>query len=158
MFIIPQSPAFNTRIVLSNWAMSPVWTVRRDCTISTYLVLMNVSYIHSFATSAYPRVPAGIDRAAMAGSEALALFTCLCAPALAFRLLLQSKQIPLLEFATRPPLGAGIRLGLAQRERVRSPRSASDDVIFDVRNVGQMWMTTKLKETVAQAITWLTST
>lgn len=82
----------------------------------------------------------------MVGSEARALFTCLCAPLPILKLLLQSKHIPLLDSAIRPPLGAGIRLGLAQRERVRNPRSASDDVMFDVRNAGWTWKPMKLEE------------
>lgn len=94
----------------------------------------------------------------MAASEVLVLFTWLCAPAPTFKLLLQSKHISLLDSAIKPPLGAGIRLGLAQRERVRNPRSASDDVIFDVRNVGRSLVQEKLKKTIGRTITCLTRT
>lgn len=113
-----------------------------------------MSNIHSAATSAYPLLVAGTDRAATVGSEARALLTCLCAPSLIIKLFLQSKQIPLLESDTSPPLAAGIRLGLACRERVRNPRSASDDVMFDVRDTGQVWMPMKLERTVLGATTY----
>lgn len=54
VFIIPQPPAFNTRIVLGNRAMCLIGIVRRDCTISTYFGFLNMRNIHSVAASAYP--------------------------------------------------------------------------------------------------------
>jgi hypothetical protein len=100
--------------------------------VSMSFAVLCTSYIHSFATCAYPLVAMGTDRAtAPIGARALTVWPRALLPAL--MLILQSRHIVLLESATKPRPLAGIRLGVAWRERVRNPRRASDDVIFDAR-------------------------
>jgi hypothetical protein len=102
------------------------------------------SYIHSFATCAYPLVAAGTDCAtAPRGPRALTASPRALLPAR--MLILQSRHIVRLEFATRPRPLAGIRLGVAWRERVRNPRSASDDVIFEARSSSCSKIASKLQ-------------
>jgi hypothetical protein len=143
VFIVPQSPRVDTRIVLCNGSVDPVWIGSRDC-IHQLRAHMDFSVHLLHTLLCYLRVPSGSN---WGSSRSNLVKRCL------HKLLLQSTQIALFVSAARPPLGAGSRLGVACRERVRKPRNASDDVIFVVRINGEDAGAWKLESALPKSYT-----